>query len=166
MLRKAAGIIPLFALVALGACGSSSGDDGEAADTGPTCAIADRTDAKATAEVHVTLAEWTVKTDVASVAAGNVRVVATNAGERDHEVVLVRGASPNQLTITADGLDEKALPAGAAVVGEIEGFDAGAACSGTFALTPGTYSLVCNLVDLKPHTAHAQRGMVTGFTVS
>jgi len=154
--------------VLLAGCGSDEADDAASttASTPPPCEVVGGTDADPVAEVHVTLEEWKVTPDIASVAAGVVRFEAKNVGNDDHELVLVKGAKPEQLAVGADGLDEKALPAGAEVLGEIEGFPSGETCAGTFALTAGDYALVCNIVDASEHEAHAQEGMVTAFTVT
>jgi uncharacterized cupredoxin-like copper-binding protein len=155
--------------VLLAGCGSDEDDTDASATTGAApaeCEIVGGTETDAVAEVHVTLDEWTIEAEPTKVAAGAVRFETENVGEDDHELVLVKGAKPDQLTITADGLDEKALPAGAEVLGEIEGFPGGEECSGTFELTKGEYALVCNIVEDDEHEAHAQMGMVSAFTVS
>jgi uncharacterized cupredoxin-like copper-binding protein len=168
MMRKSLLLLFVPALL-LGACSSDDGDD-EAAPAGDTaeaaCEIVGGTDADAAAEVHVVLDEWTIKADTTTVAAGNVLFEATNEGEDDHELVLVKGAKPAELTITEEGLDEDALPEGAEVLGEIEGFPSGETCAGTFELTAGDYALVCNIVEESEHEAHADEGMVTAFTVN
>jgi plastocyanin len=168
MMKKAAQLaLVLPALVLLGACSSDDGGgDSAAAPAESECEIVGGTDTEATTELHVTLDEWKIESDATTVAAGPVHIEATNAGEDDHEVVLVKGATPDQLTITADGLDEEALPEGAEVLGEIEGFPGGDECAGTFELTAGSYALVCNIVEESEHEAHAQLGMVTALTVT
>jgi uncharacterized cupredoxin-like copper-binding protein len=155
--------------VLLAACGSDDTDTDASATTAagpPECEILGGTEADAVAEVHVTLDEWKIEAGPDTVAAGAVTFETTNVGEDDHELVLVKGAKPDQLSVTADGLDEAALPAGAEVLGEIEGFPGGEECEGTFELTAGDYALVCNIVEASEHEAHAQLGMVTAFTVS
>jgi hypothetical protein len=114
----------------------------------------------------VTLDEWKITPDTTTVAAGVIEFEAMNEGEDDHELVIVKGASPDQLTITEDGLDEEALPEGAEVLGEIEGFPGGEECAGHFELAAGDYSLVCNIVEESENEAHAHDGMVTAFTVT
>jgi hypothetical protein len=161
-------LLLLVPVLLLGACGSDDGDDEATGETAAEteCEIVGGTDAVADTEVGVVLDEWTIKADTDTVAAGNVTFEAVNEGEDDHELVLVKGAKPGDLTITEDGLDEEALPEGAEVLGEIEGFPAGDTCAGVFELTAGDYALVCNIVEESEHEAHAMEGMVTAFTVT
>jgi hypothetical protein len=167
MMKKAAQLaLVLPALVLLGACSSDEGGGDTAAPAESECEIVGGTDTESTTAVAVTLDEWTIAVDTATVPAGPVRFEATNEGDEDHELVLVKGTTPDQLTITADGLDEEALPEGAEVLGEIEGFPGGDECAGTFELTAGSYALVCNIVEESEHEAHAEEGMVTSFTVT
>lgn len=143
--------------------GSASGS-GSAAAAG--CEVVGGTTERATGELHLTLDEWTIETDADTVEAGVVKFEAANEGEDDHEVVIVKGATPDELTITEDGLDESALPEGAEVLGELEGFPVGGSCEGSFELEPGDYSLVCNIVEESENEAHAHEGMVAALTVS
>ena len=144
--------------------GSASGaGSGSAASEG--CQVVGGVAGAGDTEIQVTLSEWAIVAD-AEVAAGTVTFETANEGEEPHEVVIVRGATPDELEIGDDGLDEEALPDGAEVVGEIEPFAGGETCTGTFELEAGDYALVCNIVDDHGHGAHAAEGMVTGLTVS
>lgn len=147
------------------ASGSGSGSAASATTTPTRCQVEDGTDAEPTTRLRVTLDEWRIDPASAAVDAGNVEFDARNQGEEEHELVLVKGAAPEELTINGDGLDEAALPTGAAVVGEIEPFGPGQRCRATFELAAGGYSLVCNVVDKAEREAHAKEGMVTAFTV-
>ena len=144
--------------------GSASGSASAAASG--ECEVVDGTDSERDEEVHVTLDEWKIEVDTDTVDAGVIEFDAKNEGAEDHELVIVKGASPDELTITEDGLDEDALPEGAEVLGEIEGFPGGDECAGNFDLATGDYSLVCNIVEESEHESHAHEGMVTAFTVS
>lgn len=145
--------------------GSASGSaSGSSAAAG--CEVVGGTDEAGTTEVHAVLDEWTIEVDTDTVEAGAITFEADNVGADDHELVIVKGATPSELTITEDGLDESALPEGAEVLGELEGFPGGESCTGTFALDAGDYSLVCNIVEASEDEAHAHEGMVTGFTVT
>lgn len=148
------------------ASGSGSGSGSGSASAAPEgCAVEGGTGGAGDATLDVVLSEWAIVA-ADEVAAGAVTFEAVNEGEEPHELVLVRGAGPDELEIGHDGLDEEALPDGAEVVGEIEPFPGGETCSGTFELEPGDYALVCNIVDDHGHGAHAAEGMVAGLTVS
>jgi hypothetical protein len=122
--------------------------------------------ASAATRVNVGLNEWTITPEVTSAPAGSVGFVAQNEGKEPHELVVVRGVAPNALPVKKDGsLDEEKLPSGA-LVGEIEAFPAGTSCNGVFDLTPGEYTLVCNVVEAQEDHVHLKEGMVTTFTVT
>ncbi len=125
--------------------------------------------ASAASEVNVTLQEWAVLPDTLSVPAGSVTFNATNIGPMDpHELVIVRTDIPAaELPTREDGaFDEEAE--GVEVIGEIEEFDVGLTESATFDLEPGTYVLLCNLVEEEDGEmeAHYQMGMWIDFEVS
>ena len=160
-----------IATFAVAACADDGGDvtgsasaSASASTASKGCEIVDGTKEARSSEVHVALDEWSVKPDISSVTAGNVEFDAANDGEHDHELVIVRGAQPADLTITKDGLDEKELPKGAEVLGEIEGFPGGDSCHGTFELAAGDYTLLCNITT-DDVGSHAHLGMVKAFTV-
>ena len=173
-------VLAVLALPILGAaCSSDDGGDvtASASASGSSekltdCKVEDGTTNDRDTEVHVTLKEWAITLDQNAVSAGNIEFHASNKGDEKHELVLVKGAKPGALKVGDDGLDEDALPAGAAVVGEIEGVPSGKDCTGTFELAAGDYALVCNIVENEPMgdmhgmKSHAQLGMITGFTVS
>ena len=152
---------------ASGASGSEASASGSHAATGE-CVLVGNTEDDAAAEVHVKLSEWAIEADTESVPAGVIAFEAVNEGAEPHELVLVKGATPDQLTIGDEGLDEAALPEGAEVLGEIEGFPSGQTCAGHFELAAGDYSLVCNIVEEHDGEmeAHATEGMVSAFTVT
>jgi plastocyanin len=173
MIKRAALLLGVFGATLLAGCGA---DDGAAvtasasASGAPSedCKVEGGVDAARDAEVHVELDEYSIKVDETSVAAGNVEFHTTNKGKEPHELVIVEGATPDQLTIGATGLDEAKLPAGAKVLGEIEPFVGhGGVCTGVFTLAAGDYTLLCNIVEPSGMKhAHATEGMVTAFTVS
>jgi uncharacterized cupredoxin-like copper-binding protein len=120
-------------------------------------------------EVNVTLQEWAVLPDTLSVPAGSVTFNATNIGPMDpHELVVVKTDIPAaELPTREDGaFDEEAE--GVEVIGEIEEFDVGLTESLTLELAPGSYVLLCNLVEEEDGAmeAHYQMGMWVEFEVT
>ncbi|MEX2100617.1 MAG: cupredoxin domain-containing protein [Acidimicrobiia bacterium] len=120
-----------------------------------------------TKTVKVKLLEFQVRPKPTSVKAGNVRFKAKNIGTIDHEMVVVRtdGAS---LPVSADGSVDEEGVSESATIGEVE--DVAPKKSKVFkakALTPGTYTLFCNIVETTGGTllVHYARGMHTTFTV-
>jgi hypothetical protein len=170
--RLAALFLTVLAATTLAGCA----DDGGAATASASasgapsedCKVVDGTDADRDAEIHATLSEYEIVLDQDTVEAGNVEFHTTNEGDEPHELVLIEGATPDELTIGAKGLDEGKLPAGAKVLGEIEPFNGkGGVCSGVFALAAGDYTVLCNVVEPSGMKhAHAKEGMVTTLTVT
>ena len=120
-------------------------------------------------EVNITLQEWAVLPDTLSVPAGSVTFNATNIGPMDpHELVVVKTDIPAaELPTREDGaFDEEAE--GVEVIGEIEEFDVGLTESLTLELAPGSYVLLCNLVEEEDGAmeAHYQMGMWVEFEVT
>lgn len=148
----------LFA-TALAACGNNSGSI--AASTGTT---------SEGSTVAVTLQEFAVIADTASVPAGSVTFDVTNNGPDDvHEIVIIKtdlGAA--DLPTDKDGAaleDDASLSA----IDEIEDIAVGTTASLTVDLEAGSYVLVCNIVQTEPDgtlEAHYHEGMRTDFTVS
>lgn len=120
-----------------------------------------------TTTVNVTLKEWSVTLDAASVAAGLVRFQVKNGGPNDmHEFVVVKtDLAPEQLPVDANGaVDENG--AGIAVIGEIEDIPVGTDTHvKAFDLAPGKYVLICNIYDAGEKEAHYHQGMRVAFTV-
>ncbi|MGZ8625609.1 MAG: hypothetical protein ACXWXK_02890 [Actinomycetota bacterium] len=117
--------------------------------------------------VAVTLQEFAVVPDTASVDAGSVTFEATNDGPDD----------PHELVVVATELDPQSLPTdengavdeagdGIEVIGEIEEFAVGETESATFELEAGSYVLICNIWDEDEQESHYQEGMRTAFTVA
>lgn len=125
--------------------------------------------ATAATTVEVSLDEWTVVPSVRTAPRGRVGFAVRNEGKEAHELVIVKGVEPNALPLDRNGaLDESGLPDGA-LIGEIEGFPAGDSCEGVFDLSPGSYTLVCNITETEPNgekESHLHEGMVTTFEVT
>ena len=146
------------------ASGSGSGS-GSGSTTDATCETVGA-DLDPDTEVAVALDEFTLTADPEEAAAGNVVFDATNEGTEPHELVVVKGTPGSEIV---DGrVDEEALDAADAFVGEIAPFPADETCAGTFALEAGDYTLLCNIVEEEDGTtiSHLEEGMITGFTVT
>jgi uncharacterized cupredoxin-like copper-binding protein len=114
--------------------------------------------------VTVTLTEWAVVVDKASVPAGKVTFDVTNSSTFfKHEMVVLK-----------TDLDPAALPADSTgkvnedtSVGEVSELDKGATGSVTLDLAAGKYVLICNIVESSGgHEVHYMKGMYVAFTVS
>lgn len=118
--------------------------------------------------VKVTLTEWAVVADKASVPAGTVSFEVTNAGTQfQHEFVVIKtDLAPADLPADETGkVDEKSSDLN--FIGEVEGLEIGASGTGSFDLTPGKYVLVCNIVEpAGGHESHYNKGMRVAFTVT
>jgi uncharacterized cupredoxin-like copper-binding protein len=118
-----------------------------------------------TSFVDVALAEWEITPEVTSVPAGPVRFTATNAGTLSHELVIIKtDLPPNQLPTREDGsVDEGRLE----VIGRVRAVAPGAFERSTLTLGPGSYALICNIVDAQggESRSYYELGMHTAFTV-
>ena len=93
--------------------------------------------------------------DPVSVPAGPVTFTFENAGDRQHEMILLKtDTAIDALVITADRVSEDDS------VGEIPETDAGVTASQTFDLAAGNYVIVCNIEK------HYGQGMRVAFTVT
>ncbi len=156
------GIAAALAITAvlLSACGSD--DDGGDAET----TQAATTDG---ASVAVTLQEFAVSADPASVPAGSVTFDVTNTGPDDvHEFVIIQtDLGATELPVDDDGavLEDGE---GMTVIDEIEDLAVDDTQALTVDLAAGTYVLICNILQEEPDgtlEAHYAEGMRTGFTV-
>jgi len=162
------GALALLLVAALAFVGCSEDDsDSPAAEADPTVAADPVADPEADPEaggsghevgtltnfdetVELSLVEWAVSSEPASVPAGLIRFVAANDGTETHEFVLIRG--------TAKDGDE---------VVEIEGIAPGARREIASRLEPGTYQLACKIVEVEGGVTedHYDLGMHVEFTV-
>lgn len=155
-----------------GASGSSGSGTGSGAGSGSGAAAAacEPVGDPATADRRVTalLDEFTVQPETSSVPAGRIAFTARNVGAEPHELVVVRAENAAALPVTQDGsMAEDQLRPGQ-LVGEIEEFPAGQDCTGVFELQPGSYVLLCNIVETENGMteSHFEEGMSTEFTVT
>ncbi len=102
----------------------------------------------------VTLDEFSVKASPKSVSAGKVTFNVKNAGEDEHELIVIRtGTSASKLKMSGGKASQKGE------VGEVEDIGGGRSKKLTVTLKKGHYVLICNIVG------HYQQGMRTDFTV-
>ena len=151
------------AVLGVAACGD---DDGDSAGSGCEIIGGDEA-ADVTAAVGVTLDEWSIVVDAESASAGPVTFSVRNAGDEPHELVILR-ATPADLTVADGQVDEAALGEDA-FIGEVEAFDSGGTCNGTFELAAGEYVLFCNILEEEEDgevESHFDHGMMTTLTVT
>jgi uncharacterized cupredoxin-like copper-binding protein len=118
------------------------------------------------ATVTITLQEFAVGADPASVSAGSITFEATNEGPDDvHEfVVIATDLGIAELPTVEDGSVDEAGE-GLEVIGEIEDIPVGETQSVTLDLEAGNYALICNIYDAEEDESHYEEGMRTSFTV-
>lgn len=124
------------------------------------------TPAGATA-VSITLQEWAVGSDKATVPAGAINFAVTNQGPDDtHEFVVIKtDLSLISLPTDATGtVDEEG--GGMEVEGEIEDILVGTSENLTLTLDAGAYALICNIYTEAENEAHYSEGMRTSLTVT
>jgi uncharacterized cupredoxin-like copper-binding protein len=155
----------------VGACGggTSAAPSTEPSSEPSAAASAAESAGTGAGNVAVTLQEFSVTPEPASVSAGSITFDVTNASSAlQHELVVIRtdlGAA--NLPTKEDGsVDESGT--GVEVIGEVEELDPGGTGSATFDLAAGTYVLICNIVmtDGGTTTAHYGQGMRIDFTVT
>ena len=151
-------VVALMSLL-LAACAQSASESPAASAAGASAAPGGTT-------VNVTVLEWAVVPDPASVAAGVVTFVVTNEGPVDvHEFVIMRtDLDPGTLPTDATGAVDEA-GAGMEVIDEIEDIAVGDTAEVTATLEAGSYVLLCNIYDETEQEAHYDMGMYIAFTV-
>jgi uncharacterized cupredoxin-like copper-binding protein len=142
----------LWALVA--ACGDDDGGEAGADDGGQ--------------EVNVVVSEFTVEPDPESVDAGEVTFVVDNQGGETHEFLVVDADSADDLPVDDDGAFDEAAFGEDKVLDEVEDIESGDTAELTLDLDPGTYQLLCNVVEEAESgemESHFAEGMHATFTV-
>ena len=143
----------LFAVVGGCASGSISPSGAPAASGSPP------------STVDVKLQEWAVLPASNTVRSGSVTFNVANVGpEWNHELVVVKtDLAFEDLPTKAGGSFDEA-GAGVTIIGEADGVGVGGSKSVTLDLAPGTYVLLCNIVeDIR---IHYKLGMRTPFEVT
>jgi hypothetical protein len=179
-------VVVAVASMVLAACGNDDGSDtrdsGSASASGSGSASASASGSgaageatcepvgdedEATSTVKVVLDEFTITADKKQVPAGQVHFAIHNKGDEPHEFVVIKGVAPADLPLDEDGaLNEDDLPKGA-LIGEVEPFPGGDDCDGTFDLSAGEHTLLCNITEQEDGKteSHVHEGMVTTLTV-
>ena len=119
-------------------------------------------------DLVVTLDEYSVVTDVDTLPEGPIKLDIKNAGDREHELLIVDSDIPGaELPTKDDGsFDDDA--SGVDVKHDIDDLEAGDETSRSYSLDPGSYVLLCNIVeDIEgTETSHYAEGMWIEFTVT
>jgi uncharacterized cupredoxin-like copper-binding protein len=146
--------------ILLAACGGGTKYSSGATSTpGSTTSAGASTTPSTGSQVKVTLKEWMLTPDKASVPAGDITFSATNSGTVDHEFVVFKtDLAADALKLSGSAVDEAA--AGQTKVDEIAEFAPGTTKTLTINLQPGKYVLICNVAG------HYQRGVSSAFTVT
>lgn len=121
------------------------------------------------ADVKVTLKEFSVSPDKREHKGGTVEVEAKNAGSIKHELVMVKAKDVAALPVKPDGSVDEDKIADADKVGEIGEFAAGKSETHKFKLAAGDYVMFCNIVNEKsgaPPVVHFKEGMHETFTAT
>jgi plastocyanin len=113
----------------------------------------------------VDMSEWVFTQSATSVASGDVTFTVHNVGGAEHELVVLKGVDLAALAIKPDGTVDEDKIAEAAKMGEVEGVAAQTDKSATLALTPGSYTLLCNLIEPNGDS-HFAKGMHGTLTVT
>jgi uncharacterized cupredoxin-like copper-binding protein len=119
--------------------------------------------------VNVTLREFSVTPDRASAPEGKVTFDVSNAGEDEHEFLVIKtDLAADALPTEENGSYEEDGP-GTDLLDEIELVEPGGMEELHIDLDPGKYVLICNMVHTEDNgevEVHYQLGMRTPFTVT
>ena len=110
--------------------------------------------AQAGGSTKVTLDEFSVKASPASISSGKVSFSVKNAGDDEHELVVLKTSTKaSKLKVSGGRVSEKGA------VGDVEDLGGGKTKKLTLNLKKGHYVLLCNI------PGHYQQGMRRDFTV-
>lgn len=118
-------------------------------------------------KIEATLSEWEISIDKDSVPRGPIDFTIKNDGDETHEFVIIKtGIAPGELPTKDDGSVDQDAP-DIDVQQEVEDIESGDKTGRTYELDPGSYVLICNIVDEKDGKteSHYENGMNRGFTV-
>ncbi len=149
--RGVTAVLPLDLVFAVNACGGGSSSGGGSAD------------------VKVSLREFSVTPDAREHKAGSLSIDADNAGSIKHELVVVQAKDAAALPLNTDGSVDLAKIPRADKFGTIAKLAPGTSKTQTFKLPTGSYVMFCNLVDTKPGAppvVHFKLGMHETFSAT
>jgi uncharacterized cupredoxin-like copper-binding protein len=150
-LRRSIVAVVALALFALVGCSSNSDGTSDGTST--------ETQGEGGGEVAVTLDDYAIRPEAATLPAGEVSFKIENVGATEHEMVVIRSdIDPATIPVEDHEIDEEAP--GMTPIGEVEDVQPSASKDLVLTLEPGNYILVCNLPK------HFERGMVTTITVA
>jgi hypothetical protein len=119
--------------------------------------------------IDVALREWSIEIDRDTVPRGQVTFDVRNEGpDHVHELVVIRSDfAPDSLPARADGSADTGA-SGVRVIGEIRDVAANGSSAGVYTLEPGSYVLICNIVDEHEgeRIVHYELGMYRALTVT
>ncbi len=138
--------------------GADSGSDQEAA-----CApVGEDLEDEARQTLAVRLDDYAFVPATLEVEAGVVTFAAENVGAENHELAFLPGGGEVPLTDEGEPDEDALADAGAF---ELEAFGPGQTCNATYALEPGTYTLLCIVASPDGET-HYDKGMEGELVVS
>ena len=138
----------LLLVILLAACSSSGGGEG--------------------GDLDVALDEYSVVTNLNTLPEGPIKFDLKNDGDLKHELLIVRSDIPGDELPTKDDGSFDDGAGGVDVKREVEDIEAGEKTSRSYALDPGKYVLLCNIVeDIDGiETSHYAQGMWTELTIT
>ncbi|MHB8618901.1 MAG: cupredoxin domain-containing protein [Chloroflexota bacterium] len=163
-LSRSGGVLAAAALVmatALAACGAQAAAPASSQAAAPASSQAAAPASSQATRVAVTLKEMSIALNQASAPAGTVVFTVKNAGQMEHEMVLLKTdiAQDKVPPRPNDGSKVQETGNGIEDLGEVEALAAGTSKDLTLQLKPGKYVLICNVAG------HYAAGMHAAFTV-
>ena len=156
--------VAVLAVIFLAACG---GDPGRrtTAPTAPTGAAAHPT-LVPKRTIDYTAADFSY-TGPANTPPGNTKITMLNAGDEDHEMMIVEVPASVTNLDPAELLSRSSLglPGGAPIIGGIHGVLPGKKGSTVVGLKPGRYILGCTIPSPSDLVTHFDKGMISVLTV-
>lgn len=154
----------MLALVALALAATACGDDGKATTT----AEPEPAPTTAPAAVEVVATDYAFQLGSAKIPAGPVALTLVNKGTENHHLTLLRVNDGTKADDVVAGLrkGDGSVEARTTAIGGPNGVTPGAKGTVTVDLKPGSYVMVCHIPSPQDQVGHAEKGMVTSFTVS